>query len=102
MNLRGKLLHQDDEFGISFEDKDGLAFCHCHVYKSTHGVLRRCREKIEELQMSHQRDAYGVSKLSDKKHHKFLVLMGFEHFKNSWVVDDDDQDQLISIFIRRL
>jgi hypothetical protein len=98
--LRGKILHHDDEFGISFEDKFGFAFCHCEIYKCAPSVLKRCRDKIRSLQIEHRRDAYGVSKLDDEKHKRFLKIMGFTHYKNSWIVDENDEDHLISIYIK--
>ena len=99
--LKGEIVHLDDDYGLSFQDINGMAMCHCQVATWSPKMARRIRSKIDQLQRQHCRDAYGVAEKSDLKHQKWLVLMGFERFKNKWIIDDDGNDKIISIYVRK-
>ena len=99
--LKGEIVHLDDEFGLSFQDINGLAFCHCQVAVWSPSMAKKIRSKIAQLQRQHCRDAYGVAEKNDLKHQKWLTLMGFERFKNKWILDEDGNDQIVSIYVRK-
>ena len=94
-----KLLYVDDDIEIAMQDINGMAMCHCEIARTVPSVIKRCRHHIERLQASYQRDAYGVSELDDKKHHRFLRLMGFKPFRNKWI-SDDLGDRIVKIWVR--
>ena len=98
---KGKILYLDDDFGISFQDINGLAMCHCEVNKWSPDIARRCRMQIDKLQREYQRDAYGVARRDDLKHHKFLKRMGFQFFRNKWILDEDNNDLIIQIWEKK-
>lgn len=100
LRLKGTVLYQDAEFGISLEEEGGVAICHCQVYSTTLGVLKRCKAQIELLHRAQQRDVYGVSERGDKKHHRFLKMVGFVPFRNKWILDENGDDKIISIWVR--
>lgn len=99
--LRGEVLHLEDDFGISFQDVDGMANVHCEVNNWSRSVHRRIIQTVDKLQREHRRDAYGIALRSDEKHQKWLRLMGFERYQNKWILDDNGEDAIVSIYIRK-
>lgn len=98
---KGQILHLEDDFGISMQDISGMAVSHCEVNNWSPSVAVRIHRKIGDLIREHRRDGYGISELEDQKHSKWLRLMGFEKYKNKWILDDDGQDKIVTIWIRR-
>ena len=97
---KGDLLYLDDDFGISFEDVNGMAMCHCEVNNWSPTIRTRCKAKIDQLQREHKRDAFGVAVKGDGKHINFLTKMGFKHYLNKWTLDEAGNDLILSIYWR--
>mgnify|MGYP001283816474 CR=1 FL=1 len=98
--LKGTTIYKDHDFGVSYKETGGLPVAHCEVWHWSPSIAKRCRLVIDKLMREHRRDVLGISKPGDRKHHKFLRMMGFTFFRNKWILDDDGEDLTISIWIR--
>ena len=94
------IIHDDQDFKICYEETGEMPMAHCEVINWSPSIAKRVRQVIDRLVSEHRRDVMGIALPGDKKHHKFLRMMGFEFFRNKWIVDSDDQDLTVSIWIR--
>lgn len=99
--MRGDLLYEDKDISISLERSRGYAVCHCEIHKTAPSVLKRCRNTIARLHADKKDEtAYAFCTCGDTKHQKFLALMGFKFFKNTWILDDQKKDKIIELWRR--
>ena len=94
------IIHEDQDFKISYEETGEMPMAHCEVINWSPSIAKHVRQVIDRLVSEHRRDVMGIALPGDKKHHKFLRMMGFEFFRNKWIVDENDQDLTVSIWIR--
>ena len=99
--LKGNVIYEDNDFGISYQETGGLPVTHCEVINWSPSIAKRCKRVIDKLSNEHRRDVLGIAKPGDRKHHKFLRMMGFEFLRNKWVLNDDDEDTTISVWVHK-
>ena len=98
--LIGTIVYLDDDFGISYQETTGdRPQCHFQVNNWSPSIARRCKVVVDDLMREYRRDVMGIAHPEDRKHHKFLRLIGFRHYRNRWIIQRGE-DAVISIWLR--
>ena len=99
--LSGKVVYLDEDFGISYDEPSlGVPHCHFRANNWSPSIARRAKDTVDKLMLEERRDVICLADINDRKLHKFLSTMKFEHFKNKWVLVKGEE-AVISIYIRR-
>lgn len=66
------------EFNIYYEQINGLTFVHCDVFKWNKTVKEHLMIDIEIICELHKGPMYAYHIVGDRKHEKFLRMVGFK------------------------
>lgn len=86
-----------EDYTIYLQDIEGTTWAHCDVRRWSASVFRRLRADVDTLIDMQGREIYAMNEpAGDRKHQKFLRLMGFEFFSHAPAVNGG----LVPIFRR--
>jgi hypothetical protein len=72
-------------------------FIHCDCFKWNKTVKKRLLEDLEKLSQLRSEPLFAIHEIEDKKHLKFITMMGFEHYMD-FIGADNKMRQL---FVRK-
>lgn len=83
---------------VYLEDHAGASFIHCDCVGWNKSVKQQLKADFEKLLEIHRKPIFAIHDIDDKKHLKFLSMMGFSFYQN-FVGQDDKMRQL---YVRNL
>ena len=71
-----------DDYILYLENLDGNVFIHCDCFKWNKTIKKQLREDVDRVVAFLEKPILAVHNPKDKKHFKFLTMMGFTYFGN--------------------
>lgn len=69
-------------YTIYLENYVGNSFIHCDCYKWTKAIKLAMLQDVDTLLQIHRKPLLAIHEIDDKKHLKFLSLLGFSYHSN--------------------
>ena len=82
-----------DDYTVYFEYTYNNTFIHCDCYRWSKMVKLQLKSDIDKLVELHRKPIYAVHDIGDKKHLKFLKMLGFE-YQFDFPMDSGEMKQL--------
>lgn len=87
----------NDDYIIYLEFAFKSTFIHCDCFKWNKSIKKRMLEDLEKLSQLRTDPIYAIHEIGDKKHLKFVTMMGFEHFMDFTGADN----KMRQLFVRK-
>lgn len=71
-----------DYYILYLEALDGNVFIHCDCFKWNKTVKKQLKEDVDKVVAFIGKPILAIHNVEDKKHFKFLTMMGFSFFGN--------------------
>jgi hypothetical protein len=71
-----------NDYILYLENLDGNVFIHCDCFKWNKTVKKQLKEDVDKVVAFLGKPILAVHNPEDKKHFKFLTMMGFTYFGN--------------------
>lgn len=71
-------------------------FIHCDCFKWTKSIKKRLIQDVDKLCAVRKEPIYAIHEIGDKKHLKFITMMGFKYFMDILGVDN----KMRQLFVR--
>jgi hypothetical protein len=84
------------DYILYIENFDGQTFIHCDCWKWSKTIKKELRKDVDSLVQKFS-PLFAFHEKQDKKHFKFLKLMGFNFFNDIKCADEQTRE----LFIRR-
>jgi hypothetical protein len=82
-----------DDYVVYFEYTYNSTFIHCDCYRWSKTVKLKLKSDIDKLVELHRKPIYAVHDMDDKKHLKFIEMLGFK-YQFDFPMDSGEMKQL--------
>ena len=72
----------NEHYVLYLENFNGNVFIHCDCFKWNKTIKKQLREDVDKIVNFIKQPILALHNIEDKKHFKFLTMMGFTFFKN--------------------
>ena len=69
------------DYTVYLEEYAGSSFIHCDCFKWTRSIKEHLFKDFNTLMQIHRKPVFAIHEIDDKKHLKFLLMMGFVFYK---------------------
>lgn len=67
------------DYTVYLEEDHGSLFIHCDCFKWNKTVKRQLKEDVDKLSKNSIKPIYAIHEVDDRKHLKFISMMGFKY-----------------------